>query len=109
MPGLHNKRRAADTVVAPDVVGLPFVEAGERAITAGMALANPDADGPPIGALVWPNNPTITGQDPQPGTVGYRWDSLRVWLSSDLEPEPARKVGDPRPPSLQAEATPEGD
>jgi hypothetical protein len=33
----------------PDVVGLLFAVARQRAWDAGVTLANPDPDGPPIG------------------------------------------------------------
>jgi hypothetical protein len=89
----------ADVVIVPDVVGLPFLRARELASDAGLCLANPDPDGPPIGAIVWPNNPTIQRQHPEPGCRIARWESLRVWLRSDLEPHTAGKP-DVSPPSL---------
>ena len=46
--------RAADRVTVPDVVGLPFHIGRDVAAEAGVALANPDPDGPPIAALTWP-------------------------------------------------------
>jgi len=91
-------KRAADFVIVPDVVGLSFLAARERAAAAGLSVANPDPDGPPIGALVWPNNPIIQSQHPEPGSMLYRWDSLQVWLRSDFEPDLARNLDD-SPPS----------
>ncbi|WP_051388727.1 PASTA domain-containing protein [Arthrobacter sp. 35W] len=101
------ERRAADVVIVPNVTGLSFLAARDVASSAGLSLANPDPDGPPIGALVWPNNPMILRQDPAPGTVARRWDSLRVWLRSDLEPDMARPLDDSPPSADSAHAIPE--
>jgi hypothetical protein len=98
--------RAADFVIVPDVVGLPFLEAKEIAFTAGVSIANPDPDGAPVAAIVWPNNPTIQRQHPAPGTVVYRSDSLAVWLPSDFEPHMARTLGTPPPSNDRAHAVP---
>lgn len=100
-------KRAADFVIVPDVTGLPFLAAREIASAVGLSLANPDPDGPPIGAIVWPNNPTIQSQQPKPGSMLYRWDSLQVWLRSDFEPDMTRKLEDSPPSVDQAHATPE--
>jgi hypothetical protein len=110
MNARHARRRparAADFVIVPDVVGERFLNAGEIAQAAGLTLANPDPDGPPIGAIAWRKNPTIQSQFPAPGSVLYRYDSLRVWLRSDLEPDLARKLDDPPPSVDWAHATPE--
>ena len=42
------KERFADRVTVPDVVGLPFHVGRDVAWEAGVSLANPDPDGPPI-------------------------------------------------------------
>lgn len=104
---LNDDQRAADCVIVPNVVGERFLKAREIAQAAGLTLANPDPDGPPIGAIAWPNNPTIQSQFPVPGMVLYRYDSLRVWLRSDLEPDMAQKLDDPPPSIDSARATPE--
>ncbi|TQJ31090.1 PASTA domain-containing protein [Microbacterium sp. SLBN-146] len=70
--------RVADQVTVPDVVGLPFHVGRDIASAAGVTLANPDPDGPPIGALTWPGLFYITSQRPDAGTVLYRWDSVAV-------------------------------
>ncbi|SDK92458.1 PASTA domain-containing protein [Arthrobacter sp. ov407] len=108
MPGnIGDDQRAADLVIVPDVVGAPFLHAREIAQAAGLTLANPDPDGPPIGAIAWPKNPTVQRQSPPPGSVLYQFDSLRIWLRSDLEPDMARKLENP-PPSIDWDhATPE--
>lgn len=68
----------ADRVIVPDVVGLPFHVGRDLAAEFGVTLANPDADGPPIGALAWPGLFYITSQNPPAGTEAYRWDSVSV-------------------------------
>jgi len=70
--------RFADQVTVPDVVGLPFHVGRDVAGDAGVTLANPDPDGPPIGALAWPGLYYITSQSPAAGTTLYRWDSVAV-------------------------------
>ena len=70
--------RSADQVTAPDVVGLPVHVGRDVASVAGVTLANPDPDGPPIGALAWPGLFYITMQHPSPGTDVYRWDSVAI-------------------------------
>jgi len=65
-------------VTVPDVVGLPFHIGRDVAGDAGVTLANPDPDGPPIGALAWPGLYYITSQRPAAGTTLYRWDSVAV-------------------------------
>lgn len=68
----------ADRVTVPDVVGLPFHVGRDLANDAGVTLANPDPDGPPIGGLAWPGLYYITSQNPSAGATLYRWDSVAV-------------------------------
>lgn len=72
------KERFADRVTVPDVLGLPFHVGRDVAGDAGVSLANPDPDGPPIGALAWPGLFYITSQRPAAGTIVFRWDSVTV-------------------------------
>lgn len=65
-------------ITVPDVVGMPFHVGRDVAAEAHVSLANPDPDGPPIGALAWPGLFYIVRQDPAPGTVLHEWDSVRV-------------------------------
>jgi len=100
-------QRAAELVIVPDVVGKRFLPAREIARSAGLTLANPDPDGPPISGIAWPNDPVIQSQSPAAGSILYRNDSLRVWLRIDREPDMARKPDEP-PPSVDWEhATPD--
>lgn len=70
--------RSADRVTVPDVVGLPFHVGRDVASDAGVVLATPDPDGPPIAALTWPGLFYITSQSPAAGSSVYRWDSVGV-------------------------------
>jgi hypothetical protein len=70
--------RIARQVTVPNVVGLPFHVGRDVASEAGVALANPDPDGPSISGIAWPGLYYIVRQDPAPGTVLYEWDSVAV-------------------------------
>ncbi len=69
-----------DRVIVPDVVGLPFHVGRDLALEAGVTLANPDPDGPPIAGLAWPGLFYITWQRPSPGTEAEQWDSVVVGI-----------------------------
>lgn len=101
-------RSARRAVTVPDVVGLPFQVGRDVATQAGVTLANPDPDGPPIGALAWPGLYYIVRQEPAPGTSLWEWDSVGIEVvkhgdSSDREPAVPR----PSPPADTTHATPE--
>ena len=103
----NNEKRAAKCVSFPNVVGRHFLKGRDMAWSAGVTLANPDPDGPPIGAVVWPNDPIIQKQDPAPGSTLYEHDSLRVWLGPDWEPNLARILENPPSSVDSAQASPE--
>jgi hypothetical protein len=106
----HMSDRAAPLVAVPDVVGLPFRIGRDVATEAGVALANPDPDGPPIGGLAWPGLFYITSQDPAPGTVLHEWDSVRVQIvKHGNSPDRAPAAPHPLPPEDAAHAHPEHD
>lgn len=93
----RDRWRRTDKVVVPDVVGLAVTEARQVASRAGLALAQPDPDGPPLGALTWPGEYVVTGQQPAPGARLWRWDSLVVtWAAADRGGEAG--VREPRRP-----------
>ena len=75
--------RPTERVVTPDVVGMVVDEAPATAHAAGVVLAQPDPDGPPLSALTWRLPVTVTSQDPAPGTVLRRWESVVVTWSRD--------------------------
>jgi hypothetical protein len=105
-----DRERIADVVVVPDVVGMT-VDAGRQvAHEAGLVLAQPDPDGPPLAALTIPGLFLITEQDPAPGSRLYRRDSVRVRFRADVDGlagvrEPRRPL--PDPDALSAETEPE--
>jgi hypothetical protein len=102
--------RAADRVTVPDVVGHPFHIARDLARDAGVTLANPDPDGPPIGALAWPGLFYITSQNPAAGSVLHRWDSVAVEITAHGEAgSPATAEPSRVPPADVAHAEPERD
>lgn len=102
------RQRAADRVIVPDVVGLPFHVGRDIASDAGVTLANPDPDGPPIGALAWPGLFFITSQSPRAGAELYRWDSVAVEIvEHGAAGSSARRVGSGAPPHDTAHAVPE--
>lgn len=102
--------RYADRVTVPDVVGQPFHVGRDIADAAGVTLANPDPDGPPIGALAWPGLFYITSQSPEAGAIVYRWDSVVVEIVAHgvTDSDAVRTPPEP-PPSDKAHAVPEQD
>ncbi|GAA5201804.1 PASTA domain-containing protein [Microbacterium jejuense] len=104
------KGRLEDQVTVPDVVGLPFHVGRDVANDAGVTLANPDPDGPPISALAWPGLYYITSQSPAAGTTLSRWDSVAVEIVPYGEAD-STAVALPResPPADNAHAHPERD
>ena len=73
----------SDEVVTPDVVGMVADEARRVAQAAGVVLAQPGLDGPPLSGPTWRLPVTVTAQDPSPGTVLRRWESAMAWWSSE--------------------------
>lgn len=100
--------RLADRVTVPDVVGLPFHVGRDIAAEAGVTLANPDPDGPPIAALTWPGLFYITSQSPAAGATVYRWDSVAVETTPYGEADSDAATAPTKPPSSEiAHASPE--
>ena len=95
MAGQRWRRTVA--VEVPNVVGMRLSDARRVAHSAGVVLAQPDSDGPPLAALTWPLEYIATSQDPHPGARLWRWDSVVVsWRALDRG-DPAR-VREPRRP-----------
>lgn len=90
--------RCTDVVTVPDVVGLHFREADRTAYDAGLKLAPPNPDGPPLAALAWRADPRVVSQHPAPGSRLWRWDSLVVTVGPPTAGvrEPRRPVVPPR-------------
>ena len=79
------------------------VLAGDRAAaTAELVLAPVDADGPPLGTMLWPHESqyVITSQSPVAGTLVRRYESVVVTFNKiDSEGPDAAGVREPRRPS----------
>ncbi len=82
-------------VVVPDVIGMLVDEARSVAEAAGVVLAPPDADGPPLSALTWRLPVIVTSQDPPAGTsirrhgsVVVTWDSRTSGVREPRRPLP---------------------
>jgi beta-lactam-binding protein with PASTA domain len=67
-----------EQVITPDVVGMVVDRARKVAQAAGVVLAQPDPDGPPLAELTWQRPVTVLRQDPPAGTVLRRWESVVV-------------------------------
>lgn len=104
MAGQRWRRTVA--VDVPNVVGMRLSDAHRIAHAAGVVLAQPDPDGPPLPALTWPGEYLVTGQDPQPGARLWRWDSVVVrWRALDRgDPSGVREPRRPSPGSDDAAA-----
>ena len=103
-------KRAADRVVVPNVVGMPFHVGRDLAYDAGVTLANPDPDEPPIGALAWPGLIYITSQRPTAGTELYRWDSVVIEVAAYGEADSTTRAPFPDKPRVDsAQAHPRND
>ena len=50
---------------------------------AGVVLAQPDPDGPPLAELTWQRPVTVLGQEPPAGTVVPRWGSVVVTWTAE--------------------------
>lgn len=104
--------RLTDVVTVPNVVGLLLDQARRVAGDAGVVLAQPDPDGPPLGALTWPGEYRVTGQSLPAGARVWRWDSLVVeWVAVDRGGDGAgvREPRRPIPPvDMMAAPMPDG-
>lgn len=83
----------SERIEVPHVVGLTVSAARRIASDRGLALAAPDPDGPPLGALTWPGVWVVTGQRPAAGAMLRRNGSLVV----DFERAPDDLAGDREP------------
>ncbi|MCC3280476.1 hypothetical protein LJ754_15095 [Arthrobacter sp. zg-Y40] len=102
--------RMLKRVLVPDVVGLLFHVGRDIADEAGVTLANPDPDGPPIGAIAWPGLFYITWQDPRASFELNQGDSVRVEVVEHGGAQNGALTRDPSgPPALAAHAQTEAD
>jgi hypothetical protein len=97
-------RSASQSVVVPAFVGLSIESARGLANSADVVLTSGRPDGPPLGALTWPGNWVVTGQDPSAGAVVERGS----WVVISFENRGGGDSGDreprlPRPPERRLE------
>lgn len=76
-----------EAVTVPLVEGMSFRAAQEIASAAGVTLANPDPDGPPIGALAWGRKYLVLHQTPPAGTIVTRHSSVAIRVEEKLHEE----------------------
>jgi beta-lactam-binding protein with PASTA domain len=72
-----------DEVIVPNVLGMLVDDARRVAQAAGVVLAQPDPDGPPLGGLTWRLPVFITSQAPPAGSVLRRHESVVVTWGSE--------------------------
>lgn len=100
--------QVGNIVTVPDVVGLPFGVGRDLAHDRGVTLANPDPDGPPVGALAWPGLFYITSQRPSAGTMVTRHASIAVEVTAHGSADQSAERPNPtRPPTDSAHAVAE--
>lgn len=86
-------RSAPQSVVVPAFVGLSVQSARGLANAADVVLTSGRLDGPPLGALTWPGNWVVIGQDPSAGTVVERGS----WVVISFENRGGGDAGDREP------------
>ena len=91
-----------DEVVVPDVLGLLVDDARQVARAAGVVLAQPDPDGPPLASLTWEQQVFVTSQEPSAGSRLPRWQSVVVTWES--EQSGVREPRRPLPKTLTGRA-----
>jgi hypothetical protein len=90
--------RCTDTAVVPRVVGLHIRDAERIAHAAGLKMAQPDPDGPPLAALTWPGDYWITDQTPAAGAQRWGWDPIVVHWTTSPGHAGVREPRRPHPP-----------
>lgn len=74
----RDNRPMTSRVIVPNLVGMAFHDARDLVAELGVALANPDPDGAPIGAIAWPELFYIATQSPPAGADVGAGESIRV-------------------------------
>jgi hypothetical protein len=91
-------RRRQSSVRVPNVVGVSWDDARQTLLEVGLVGVGPDPDGPPLGALGWPDG-VVTDQSPESGAKVPRGSQVRLWLErgggSGVR-EPRRPKPEPR-------------
>ena len=91
--------RKRSTVVVPDVIGMAYEVARKVMYEKGLVAGSPDPDGPPLGALGWPDG-VVVDQSPESGAKVPPGSVVRLWIErggggSGVR-EPRRPLPDPK-------------
>jgi hypothetical protein len=81
---------------------MPFHLADALAASHGVTLANPDPDGPAIGAIAWRRSVYITSQDPSAGSIVSRHSSVTVEIVEHGDADDMAVRGQPDAPPADA-------
>jgi hypothetical protein len=91
-------RRRQSTVTVPNVVGMAWDKARRALHEVGLIGVSPDPDGPPLGALGWPDG-VVTDQSPESGAKVAPGSAVTLWIErgggSGVR-EPRRPTPDPK-------------
>lgn len=104
--GAENPERAArewrrrSTAIVPNVIGMSWEVARKTLLQNGLSAASPDPDGPPLGALGWPDG-VVVDQTPESGAKVPRGMEIRLWIERRGDGgsgvrEPRRPLPDPK-------------
>jgi hypothetical protein len=97
-----------DWVAVPALVGLDVRDAREACIPSNLVPVSDDPDGESLGSRTWPGYFVVTAQDPAPGLLAKRGDTIVVSFVREGGPDDAndRIAPEPPPSTLTARATP---
>jgi PASTA domain-containing protein len=93
--------RKRSTLNVPNVVGMAYEIARKTLYELGLVIGSPDPDGPPVGALGWPDG-VVVDQSPESGAKVPPGSVVRLWVErggggggSNVR-EPRRPLPDPK-------------
>jgi hypothetical protein len=92
------RRRSSATV--PNVIGMSWDGARQTLLEIGLVGVGPDPDGPPLGALGWPDG-VVTDQSPESGAKVPPGSQVRLWVErgggsgvrESRRPKPEPRIG----------------
>jgi hypothetical protein len=95
-------------VTVPAVVGLEVRDAEEACLAASLLAVSDDSDGASLHSRTWPGYFTVTAQDPAPGLLAKRSDTVVISFVKEGGSDDAndRVPVEPPPGTLRARATP---
>ncbi len=71
--------RRRSTIVVPNVIGMSYEVARKILYEKGLVAESPDPDGPPLGALGWPDG-VVADQSPESGAKVPRGSGVKLWI-----------------------------